>query len=130
MQWLVKQAAMAFYPRTETLPGVSDTGLDAQLDQLRTEGPPILWLTLVLAALLFAITPLFTLGVPLPAFLLPKTWLDRHAHRLATTRLYLVRQAMLSLKVAASLAWGKDPNVRAALGLSAYGPDPEEFRVS
>jgi hypothetical protein len=130
VQWLVKQAAMAFYPRTEALPGVEDTALDAQLDQLRTEGPPILWVTLVLGALLFATTPLFTVGVPLPAFFLPRAWLDKHAHRLATTRFYLLRQAMLGLKVAASLAWGKDPAVRAAIGMRPYADDPERFRVT
>lgn len=130
MQWLVKQASLALYPRTETLPGVADTAIDQQLSQLRTEGPPILWFTLVLGALIFTLTPLFTLGVPLPAFLLPAKWLDRHAHRIATTRFYYVRQAMLGLKVAASLAWGKDPAVRRAIGIAPYADDPESYRVS
>lgn len=130
MQWLVKQASLALYPRTETLPGVADTAIDQQLSQLRTEGLLILWFTLVLGALIFTLTPLFTLGVPLPAFLLPAKWLDRHAHRIATTRFYYVRQAMLGLKVAASLAWGKDPAVRRAIGIAPYADDPESYRVS
>ncbi len=130
MQWLVKRAALAFYPRTVALPGAGDCALDEQLLQLRKEGPPILWLSLVFGAVLFMLTPLFTLGVPLPAFLLPPSWLDKHASRLSTTRFYLLRQAMLGLKFAASLAWGRDAEVRRALGIAPYAEDPERFRTT
>lgn len=130
MRWLIKRASMALYPRTDTLPGVADTAIDAELARLRREGPAILWLSLVAGAWIFTLSPLFTLGVPLPSVLLPRRLLDRHAHRIATTRLYFVRQAMLGLKVAASLAWGKDPAVRRALGIAPYGEDPEVYRLS
>lgn len=130
MLWLVKRASMALYPETEALPGVANIGIQEELERLRREGPTILWMSLVLGAWIFTLSPLFTVGVPLPSILLPRRLLDRHAHRIATTRFYLVRQAMLGLKVAASLAWGKDPSVRRALGVAPYGEDPEAYRVS
>ena len=130
MQWLVKRAAVALYPRTDVLPGVADCALDEQLRELRTEGPTILWMGVVAGAVLFTLSPIFTVGVPLPAFWLPRSWRDKHASRIASSRFYLFRQAILGLKFAASLAWGRDPEVRRSLGIAVYPADPERFRSS
>lgn len=130
MNWLVYTAVAAMLPRTESMPGVEDTGLDAFIRQYRAEGSALLWLAVVASALLFTVTPLFTVLVPLPAFWLPRRLRDAHASRFATSRLYLVRQTGMMLKTAAGLCWGRDAAVRAKLGLPPYGPDPGTCKPS
>ena len=66
--WLIKFAMCALMPRTEALPGVGDTELDAFLRRMRSDAEPLYWLGLVVGAAVFALTPIVTLGVPLPAF--------------------------------------------------------------
>jgi hypothetical protein len=130
MLWLVRSAMVAFYPRTEALPGLADAGIDPFLRQFRSETTLMMWLGVVLAALLFHLTPLFTTFVPLPAFLLPSGLRDKHARRIGNTNLYLVKQAMLVLKLPAGLCWGRDPEVRKRFAMSAYAPDPESWRTT
>lgn len=130
MLWLVRSAMIAFYPRTDALPGIADTGLDAFLRQFRSETTFMMWLGVVLAALLFHFTPLFTVFVPAPAFLLPASLRDRHAQRIGGSNLYLVKQAMLVLKLPAGLCWGRDPEVRKRLAMTAYPADPDTWRTS
>jgi hypothetical protein len=129
MLWLVRSAMVAFYPRTAELPGLADTGIDDYLRQFRRETTFTLWLGVVLAALLFHVSPLFTAFVPLPAFLLPASLRDKHAARMGSANLYLVKQAMLVLKLPAGLCWGRDPEVRKRFAMAAYAPDPETWRT-
>jgi len=126
--WLIRTAIAGLYPRTD-LPGAEDCGLDAFLAKFREESPFLIWLGLVAGAAVFHLTPLITVGVPLPAFLLPKRLLDRHAQRIAATNVYLLRQAIFLIKMAAGLCWGTDPRVRAMLALPALPPDPGTWRV-
>jgi hypothetical protein len=126
--WLIKFAMCAMMPRTEALPGIADTDLDAFLRRMRDDAEPLYWSGLVLGAVLFALTPLFTLGIPLPAFFLPRTLLDRHADRLLSHRVYLLRQAAALVRLSAGMCWGADPAVRARFELAPYEPDPGTFR--
>lgn len=121
---------VALYPRTATLPGLEDTNIDSFLIKFRRETTLSFWLGIVLAAWMFQWTPLFTVFVPLPAFLLPARLRDKHAHKVASSELYLVRQLMLVLKMPAGLCWGADPNVRKHFALAAYEPDPTTWRLS
>lgn len=130
MLWLVRSAMVAFYPRTAELPGLADTGIDAYLRQFKRETTFTMWLGVVLAAWLFHLSPLFTVFVPLPAFLLPASLRDKHASRIGSTNIYLVKQAMLVLKLPAGLCWGRDREVRKRFAMAAYEPDPETWRTS
>lgn len=130
MLWLVRSAMLAFYPRTEALPGLADTAIGPFLVQFRRETTSTMWLGVVLAAVLFHATPLLTIFVPLPAFLLPSGLLDKHARRIGGSNLYLVKQAMLVLKLPAGLCWGRDPEVRKRFAMSAYAPDPDTWRAT
>ncbi len=130
MLWLVRSAMVAFYPRTAALPGLVDTGIDAYLRQFRSETTALMWLGVVLASLLYHLTPLFTVFVPLPAFLLPASLRDRHTARIGDSNLYLVKQAMLVLKLPAALCWAKDPEVRRRFAMAPYPPDPGTWRTS
>lgn len=126
--FLVRSALVALYPRTEELPGIADTDLDAFLPRFRRESPWLMWIGIVAATLLFHLTPLFTVLVPLPAFALPAGLRDRHADRIAQSPLYLVRQAIFLLKLPGGLCWGAHPAVRARFALPALAPDPGTFR--
>ncbi|MBI2395199.1 MAG: hypothetical protein HYV09_36855 [Deltaproteobacteria bacterium] len=128
MIWLIKFAMCAMMPRTEKLPGIGDTDLDGFLRRLRRDSDFLYWLGLALGAWLFAVTPLFTVWVPLPAFFLPKKLLDRHTERVLSSRIYLIRQAVFLVRLSAGMCWGADPTVRAKFAMSPYGTDPGTFR--
>ncbi len=127
--WIVRSAMCAMMPPTAHLPGVRETGLDAFLWRLRRECDPVMWLGVIAGSVLFALTPILTLGIPLPAFLLPRRLLDVHAHRIATSRLYHLRQIVFLVKMAAGWCWAAHPDVRAAFALPPYPEDPGTFRT-
>lgn len=128
--WLIKFAMCTLMPRTETLPGIEDTDLDAFLRRLRADAEPLYWLGLVVGAAVFVLTPLVTVGLPLPAFWLSRRQLDRHADRLLLHRVYLLRQAVFLVRLSAGMCWGADPQVRSCLALDPYAPDPGTFRLA
>jgi hypothetical protein len=130
MIWLIKFAMCTMMPRTDSLPGIEDTDLDGFLRRLRAEALPLYWIGLVLGAIVFAVTPLLTLGVPLPAFALPKKLLDRHTERVLSHPVYLIRQAVFLIRVSGGLCWGADERVRACFALAPLAPDPGTFRPS
>jgi hypothetical protein len=130
MIWLIKFAMCTMMPRTDALPGIGDTDLDAFLRRMKKETNFLYWLGLVLGAVVFTLTPLITIGVPLPAFALPRKALARHTERVLAHPIYLVRQAAFLIRVSGGLCWGADEKVRARFDLPAYAPDPGTFRQS
>lgn len=130
MIWLIKFAMIAMMPRTEKLPGIADTDLDGFLRRMRADSEPLYWAGLVLGAVVFALTPLFTVYLPLPAFFLPKGLLAKHSERILGTSIYPLRQAVFLIRLSAGMCWGADPAVRAKFALSPYAPDPGTFRQS
>ena len=128
MMWLVKRAICALMPRTDGLPGAEDTELSEWIVRYRRETNFITWLGVVLGAIVFAITPLMTIGVPLPAFLLPEGLREKHAQRITKTNIYLIRQSVFVVKLAGGLCWGSHPMVRRIMNLTPYPEDPGTFR--
>jgi hypothetical protein len=126
--FLIRSAMCAMMPATERLPGVADAEPEAFLRRLRREADPLYWLGLKLGALLFTITPLITVGIPLPSFLLPRRWLERHTERIVIHPLYLLRQMMYLLRLTAGMCWGSDSRVRTCFDLEPLAPDPGSFR--
>lgn len=129
MVWLVRSAITMLYPRG-ALPGAEDCNLDTFLAQFKRETPFIVWLGTVAGAVVFHLTPLFTVFVPLPAFLLPAKLADTHAQKVSSHPLYLVRQLVYLVKMCAGFCWGVDPAVRAKLGLRPLLRDPGTWRQS
>lgn len=127
---LIRNAMCAFYPRTDELPGLEDTGIDEFLVRFRRETTFLMWLGVVMGTLVYHLTPLLTVFVPLPAFLLPRGLKDKHAYRLATFPIYIVRQAAMLVKLPAGLCWGRHPEVRAKFALPALAADPDTWRTS
>lgn len=130
MSWLIKFAMRAMMPRSEKLPGIEDTDLDAFMRKLRRDADWLYWTGLVVGALLFTFTPLLTLGLPLPAFWLSRAQLDKHTDRILAHPAYLIRQGVYLVRLSAGMCWGADPKVRAIFNLPPYGVDPGTFRTS
>ena len=130
MLWLLRSAIVMTYPRVPNLPGIEDCGLDVHLAAFKRESPPLIWFGTVAGAILFHLTPLMTVYLPLPAFLLPAKLKDRHASRIMTTRFYLLRQAVFLVKLCAGLCWGADPEVRRRLALPVLPKDPGTWRTT
>jgi hypothetical protein len=130
MTWLVRSAIALLYPRTDGWPGAEDCDLDAFLERFRTDTTFLVWLGVVLGAIVFHLSPVFTVFVPLPAFLLSPALADRHAHRIASTNVYLARQAIFMVKLPAGLLWGAHPSVRERFALPPLGDDPGTFKAS
>jgi hypothetical protein len=126
---MVRQAMCAMLPGGGGLPGLAPERAAAFVAQLRRESSFLFWLGIVGGAFVFTVTPLMTVFVPLPSFLLPARLLDRHAQGIATTRVYVFRQAVFLLKTAAGMAWGMDPEIRARFALAPYEGDPGTWRA-
>jgi hypothetical protein len=125
----MQHAMCALYPRTADLPGVEDTDVAAFLRTYRRESSFLMWLGLSLATFVFIMSPLLTVYVPLPSFLLPRALLDRHAMRITATRIYVIRQSIFLVKLAAGLCWAAHPDVRAKMSLPPYAADPGTWRT-
>ena len=118
------------FPSTKALSGLDTIDTKPFLRQLNREAPFTIRATLAVSVLLFNLTPLLTLGIPLPAFLLSPARVDLHAQRLSVSSLYLLRQIMLMLKTMGGLCWGAAPEVRQQLTLAAYPADTGHWRQS
>ncbi len=129
MNFLICSAMRALMPATEDLPGIDDTGVVEFVKQMRAESTHWYFLGVAVGALVFAITPLITIGVPLLAFMLPKKALDRHAAKIAYSKCYLIRSALLLVKINAGMCWGRDPKVRAIFNLEPDPADPGTWRT-
>ena len=130
MTWLVRAAIVMLYPRVGDWPGAEDCDLDEFLERFRRETTALMWLGVVLGAIVFQLTPFVTVYVPLPASMLSQKLADRHAERVATTNVYLLRQAIFLVKLVAGLAWGGHPRVRERFALRPLPPDPGTWRTS
>lgn len=117
-------------PRSESLPGIADTDVDGFLRRMKKDADPLYWLGLVVGGIVFAISPLLTVYVPLPAFLLPRSLLVRHCERILSSRIYVLRQAVFLVRLSAGMCWGADDKVRACFALAPMGPDPGTFKQS
>ena len=116
------------YPSGGKLPGILETDVDEFLRAYRAEAPLLMKTGLTLSSIVFVLSPVMTVFIPLPVFLLPAKLRDRHANKLANHPFYLVRQTILLLRLVAGLCWGKHPDVRAAMGMKPLGEDPGTFR--
>lgn len=129
---LIRSAMRDLMPRGAGeggLPGIEDTGDTEFLRMMKRESDGIFWLGIALGGWVYALTPILTVYVPLPAFLLPRALREKHAQRIVASRLYLIRQAVFLVRLAAGLCWGRDPEVRARFALAPYPPDPGTYRA-
>ncbi|MCB9671856.1 MAG: hypothetical protein H6736_18615 [Alphaproteobacteria bacterium] len=111
------------------MPGALDADFDTFWEKFRREAPVPFKAGVYAGAFVYTVTPVITVGVPLPSFALPRRLRDKHADRVVQHDLYLVRQAVFLLKIAGGFAWGADPRVREKLDLPPYAGDPGGWRT-
>jgi hypothetical protein len=130
MHRLVAFSFRAMFPATENLPGLEhDHSLDTVASIFR-ESSFTFKLGMALGGVVFMLCPLITVGIPLPAQWLSASALDRHTAKITAHPLYLVRQAMVIVKLGGGIAWGTQPNVRNKLALPTLAPDPGTWRAA
>lgn len=130
MALLLQLAIAAMIPSTDQLPGAAALELRPFVRTYLRETTWLMWVGAVGSALAFAASPVLTIFVPLPAFLLPARLLDQHAAAMCDHRLYPLRQAGMLIKMIGCLFWGARAEVRTPLGLATYSPDPGTWRTS
>ena len=129
MGWLTIQALDAVIPGNDKVPGLADSKRGpVVVAELRREAPFEMRLVLNLAVWVWLLSPIFTVWVPLPAVLLSERLKSLHTDRITSTSFYLVRQVSLVLKQVAGIAWGQDPEVRAAYQMAPYPEDPGSWK--
>ena len=128
MSWFTRFAIEAIYPPTDDLPGVAETDLAGFLADLYANAPPLMRVGLWLATVVYMITPLFTVFLPVPAFCLRGRLLARHTAKLVASRFYVIRQIVYLLKMVGGLCWGEHPRVRAHFGRAPLPADPRTWQ--
>jgi len=128
VSWFTRFAIEAIFPPTETLPGIAETDLDGFLRDLHAEAPLLMRVGIWLATVVYMITPLFTVLLPVPAFLLRGRLLARHTDTLVSSRIYVIRQVIYLLKMVGGLCWGEHAEVRRRFGRPPLEPDPRTFQ--
>lgn len=129
MERMIVFSMCAMLPGGAGLPGVAECGIEAHVTRLRRESTWMFWVGTVLGALVFVLTPVLTVRIPLPAFWLSAETLDRHADLVARIPIYALRQAIFLLKTGAGLCWGAHPAVRAVFAMAPYEADPGTWRA-
>lgn len=126
---LMRSVMCDLMPRSAELPGIMDTDVTGFLRAMRRDADPLYWFALTLGAWVFVLSPILTVYVPLPSFLLPARLRARHAERATVLRTYVLRQAVLLVRLTAGMCWGADPKVRARFALAPYPADPGSYRA-
>ena len=125
---MIRFSMAALYPSAHGMPGLLEVGGDERLRFIWSELNGLTRLGLVGGAAVFVLSPVFTIGMPLPAFWLSAERLDQHAHAATKSRIYLLRMAVFVVKMFGGLVWGQSPQARASMGLEAYPDDPGAWR--
>ena len=129
MRPLLLHCLKALYPSVDGLPGIAETEPEPFVRKLLAEVPWLMWFGLLGGVAVFVLTPLITVYRPVPSFLLSAETLDAHAERVSDHPVYLIRNAVMLLKMAAGLHWAAAPNVRQAFALPPYPQDPDTWRT-
>ena len=82
---LIRFSMRTLFPAHAGMPGVEQCDLRGFLDRFWREAAPMMKLGLVLSTILYNLSPLFTVYIPLPLVLLPRGLRDKHADRAATS---------------------------------------------
>jgi hypothetical protein len=97
----------------EGLPGLEDLDPGRFFGELDRAAPPLLRFGFRAAVWVLTFSPIFLLGKPRRFGALPPSDRDLLLGRAASSRLYLLRQLVLALKLVACFAYFQDPTLRA-----------------
>lgn len=110
------------------MPGITDTSVHDFLKEFKAHAHFIMRLGLLAAVWVYVLSPVFTLGIPLPAFWLSEKKRVEHMKRYSNSKNFVFAQLWMLLKMIAGLCWGKDDKVRAYFGYTPYAPELGEFK--
>jgi hypothetical protein len=128
INWLCYRALRDVLPGSATIPGLDACDLRGFVKRCNGEAPPLFKIALLASVFVWLAAPVWTIFVPLPAVLLPRSWNDKHLRSMAYSRVYILRQVVLMLKQTGGACWGADPAVRKAAGMKPYPPDPGTWK--
>ncbi len=107
---------------------MAETELGPFLKDLTSHAPFLMRIGIAAATFVFMVTPLITVYLPLPAFMLRGRLLERHTEALIAHRSYLIRQVVFLLKMVGGLCWGEHERARAKLGRPPLEADPRTWQ--
>ena len=96
--------------------------------RFKAEAPALMYTGLVAGSALYQLSPVLTVGKPLPALLLSQELREQHAQKITSTSNYPLRQSIFLVKMVAGMCWGQDEQVRKKMNLGAYEGDPGTWR--
>ena len=111
-------------PSHGDMPGVNDTAVNDFLDDFKKNAHPIMRLGFFLAVWIYVLSPVFTLGIPVPAMWLSEKKRLDHLNKYSSSKNFVFSQLWMLQKMITGMAWGMDDKVRRYFG---YDPYPEEL---
>jgi hypothetical protein len=108
---------------------LAELPVDQEVDAFLRESAWLLRLGVLSGCVLFALSPVLTVGRPVPSFWLSPERLDAHARQVSQSPIYTVRSSIFLIKMIAASFWGRHEGPRRALGLEPYPPDPGTWRT-
>lgn len=115
-------------PRHGDMPGVMDTEVDAFLSEFNQHAHPIMRLGFFLAVWIYVLSPVFTLGIPLPAFWLSAEKREAHLKKYSNSHSFVFSQLWMLQKMITGMCWGADAKVRQYFGYAPYEAELGEFK--
>jgi hypothetical protein len=115
-------------PAHDDMPGIFDTKAEDFLKEFKANAHPIMRLGFFLSVWVYALSPVFTIGIPLPAFLLSEQKRLAHLDKYANSRNFVFSQLWMLQKMITAMCWGMDDKVRAYYGYEPYPEEPGNFK--
>ena len=115
-------------PPHDGMPGVSDIDAEQFLKEFRAHAHPIMKIGFSLSVWIYVFSPLFTIGIPLPAFWLSEKKRLAHLQAYSSSHNFVFSQLWMLQKMITGMCWGMDDKVRTYFGYTPYRPEPGEFR--
>ncbi len=115
-------------PPHDGMPGIIDTNAEAFLKEFKKNAHPIMRLGFWASVWVYVLSPVFTVYIPLPAFLLSEKKRFQHMEIYSNSHSFVFSQLWLLQKMITGMCWGMDDKVRAYYGYQPYSPELGDFR--
>lgn len=115
-------------PRYGEMPGIEDTQVNAFLDEFNTHAHTIMRIGFFFCVWVYVLSPVFTVGIPLPAFWLSQKKREEHLKKYSGSRNFVFSQLWMLHKMIAGMCWGADAKVRTYFGYAPYEAELGDFK--
>lgn len=129
MRRMARYVMSVTMPAHDGIPGANDTKIDAFLDEFGANAHPIIRLGFYASVFIFIFSPLFTVKLPVPIFILSKAKRDLHIKRYSESPNMIFSQLWMLQKMIVGLCWGMDESVRAYYNYEPLLGDPGTFQT-